>query len=271
MKLSKEDADQFYRLMWGLQFFVGQQRRLIPEVKSLPEYVTAPSATKIMVRDAVWANADLIDAYVAKNPEGFPAAELNVIHQWKRFVAGKFVIHRYLKDYAVFLGNSEVYGVLGLNDAFDVMVAPRRLPVMVETVLLPYQGKVIYDGIFRPYSLAFGSGMRSGFNEQYSTAKQNGRIITSLEPERAPVEPARQRRELDQESERIVAEIGKMSEKLRGGTVIQSAALGVLRAGAKVAQSAAQEPDDLEELWRLGRQVQSALKRLQTALERAEK
>ena len=61
-----------------------------------------------------------------------------------------------------------------------------------------------------------------------------------------------------------------MNEKLRGGTAVQSAALGVLRASARAAQSAAQEPDDLEALRRLGRRVQTALHRLQTALDRAE-
>jgi hypothetical protein len=41
MTLSTEDAAQFFRLMWGLQFFVNQQLRLLPRVRSFEDGVTA--------------------------------------------------------------------------------------------------------------------------------------------------------------------------------------------------------------------------------------
>jgi hypothetical protein len=56
---------------------------------------------------------------------------------------------------------------------------------------------------------------------------------------------------------------------LRGGTAIQSAAFGLLRASVKVVQAALQDPNELEDLQQLGRKVHNALNRLQTGLERA--
>lgn len=270
MTLSPKDAAQFFRLMWGLHFFVSQQRQLLPEVKSLEQYATLSSERKIIVRDALWENPDLIDSYVEKNPDGLSAEDLSIIRKWKGFVAGRFTIFRYLKDYTIFMGNSRVYGVLGLYDPLDEVFSSRTMPLFVDAVLLPYKGKVIYDGLCRPYNVLLGPGIRSGLNEEYLTAKQKGRIITSFESDSAPAKPPRQRRELDMKCEAVLAEIAKASEQLRGGTVIQSAALGLLRASAKVAQAAAQQPDDLDELWRSARQVQTALNRLQKALERAE-
>jgi hypothetical protein len=270
MILSAEDAAQFFRLMWGLQFFVSQERQLLPNVTALEEFVTLRTTAKVKVRDALWEKPELIDAYVERNADGLSAEELNIILQWKRYIAGKFSIYRYLKEYAIFMGDSQVYGVLGLYDRFEDVLSGRPLPIFVETVLLPYKGKIVYDGLLRPCNIYFGAGIRSGLKEEYLTAKQNGRIITSLEPETTPVKPASQRRALDEQSEAALVEMVRMSEQLRGGTVIQSATLGLIRASAKVAQSAAQKPDDLEELRRLGRQVQNALNRLHTALERAE-
>jgi hypothetical protein len=270
MILSTEDAARFFRLMWGLQFFVSQQCQLLSDVNSLEEFATLRTTAKVKARDAVWENPVLIDAYVEKNPEGLSAEELDIIRKWKRFVAGKFSIFRYLKEYAIFMGNAQVYGVLGLYDRFEDVLSGRPLPILVEAVLLPYKGKIIYDGLLRPYDIHFGAGIRSGLREEYLTAKQNGRIVTSLEPETPPGKPTRQQRALDKGSEAALAEMVRMSEKLRGGTVIQSAALGLLRASAKAAQSAAQNSDDLEELRLLGRQVQNALNRLHNVLERAE-
>jgi hypothetical protein len=270
MRLSTEDATQFFQLMWGLQFFVSQQRQLLPDVQSLEEYATLASTRKIIVRDAVWDNPDLIDAYVEKNPDGLSAEELSLIGKWKGFVAGKYTVFRYLKDYSVFIGDAKVYGVLGLYDPLEDVFSGRPLPLFVDAVLLPYKGKIIYDGLCRPYNILIGPGIRAGLKEEYLTAKQNGRIITSLETETTPVKPLRPRRGLEKECEAALTEIVKASEHLRGGTVIQNATLGLLRASAKVAYSASQKPDDLEELWRLGRQVQTGLNRLQTALKRAE-
>jgi hypothetical protein len=271
MILSAEDADQFYRLMWGLQFFVSQERQLLPDVTALEEFVTLRTTAKVKVRDALWEKPELIDAYVERNPDGLSAEELNIILKWKRHIAGKFTIYRYLKEYAVFMGNSQVYGVLGLYDRFEEVLSGRPLPIFVETVLLPFKGKIVYDGLLRPYDIYFGAGIRSGLKEEYLTAKQNGRIITSLEPETTATKPARQQRALDKGSEAALAEMVGMSERIRGGNVIQSATLGLLRASSKAAQSAAQKPDDLEEIRLLARQVQNALNRLYNVLERAER
>jgi hypothetical protein len=270
MRLSTEDATQFFQLMWGLQFFVSQQRQLLPDVQSLEEYTTLATARKAIARDALWDNPELIDSYVEKNPDGFSAEELSIIRKWKLFVAGKFSLFRCLKDYAIFIGDSRVYGVLGLYDPLEAVFSGRPLPILLDAVLLPYKGKIVYDGLCRSYEIYLGAGIRAGLKEEYLAAKQNGRIITSLESDTTPAKPPRQPRELDRVSEAALTQIAKMSEQLRGGTVIQSATLGLLRASAKVAQSASQNPDDLKELWRLGRQVQTALNRLQKVLERAE-
>jgi hypothetical protein len=270
MKLSTEDATQFFQLMWGLQFFVSQQRQLLPDVHSLDEYVVLSIDRKATVRDALWDNPDLIDSYIAKNPNELSAEELSIIREWKRFVAGQFTLFRYLKEYTVLIRGSDVYGVLGLHDSLRDVFSGYPPPILLDTVLLPYKGRIIYDGMCRTYNIFLGPGIRADLKEVYQAAKQNGRIVTSMQTDDITAKPSRQRPGLNSSSKAAVAEIVKLSEPLRGGTVIQSEALRLLRASARVAQSAAQQPDDLDELVRLRRQVQTALSRLQKALERAE-
>jgi hypothetical protein len=98
------------------------------------------------------------------------------------------------------------------------------------------------------------------------TAKQNDRIITTLEPELAP--PPREKKPA-KDWRPVVDDLVKTTNKLKGGPAVQSAALSLLRASAKLAQAAVHDPDDLDELWKLGRRAQTALNRLQTVLERA--
>ena len=272
MKVAQEDADLFFRLMWNLQFYVNQQRRILSGVESVEEYVHLSMSDKIEVRDALWEDPTLIDAYVEKNPDGLSIEELGIIRKWKRFVAGTFSIFRFLKKHTIFIGEkSQVYGVLGLHDTLEEVFWGRRPPIMVEAVLLPFQGKIIYDGVLTGYNVVFGGGIRAGLKEEYMAAKQNRRIITTLEPGIGGL--ARGRRERQKPGKDWgpkVEEIVKASEQMRGGPAVQSAALGLLRASARLAQSAVGQPEDLEELWHLEQQVRRALSRLQTTLERAE-
>ena len=269
MILSQDDAALFFRLMWGLQFYINQQLQLLPNVKSRDAYSRLDIQVTVVVRDALWKSPELIDAYVKENPDGLSSEELSIIGRWKGFVAGKFCIFRYLKDYAIFIGSSKVYAVLGLYDRFEDLFQGRPLPILVEAVLLPYKGKIIHDGLYRSYSIDFGRGIRSSLNEDYAAAKQNGRIILALEPEAFSAKPAQPSRQLDKESEAIVAEIMRATERLRGGTAIQRTAFALLRASAKVVQAALQSADQLDELWRLGHQVHTAVNRFQKVLGRA--
>ncbi len=274
MKLLKEDTDLFFNLMWKLQFYVNQQRQILPGVNSLEDYMSLSSEDKLRVRDTLWGNPDLIDAYVRDNPDGLSAEELDIIQKWKRFVAGTFQIFRFLKKHTIFIGGegSRVYGVLSLYDSLEDIFYGRPLPVMVQAVLLPFKGQIIYDGLLRGYNVFFGGGIRSGLKEEYMAAKQNDRIITTLEPEIAgPTPPERKGEKVGEEWGPLVDDLVRTTERMKGGPAIQSSALTLLRASARLAQAAVQHPDDLDALWHLEQQARKALTRVQTTLDRADR
>jgi hypothetical protein len=168
MLLSQNDAAQFFRLMWGLQFYVNQQRQLLPDVNSYEAYALLDSQRKRIVRDALWGHPDFIEAYLQANPDKRSDEELIIISKWKRFIAGKFYVFRYLKDHAIFIGNSQAYGVKGFHEPFEVVFQGRPLPILVEAVLLPYKGQIIYDGLCCAYNIYFGGGIRSNLKEEYN-------------------------------------------------------------------------------------------------------
>jgi uncharacterized protein Usg len=269
MKLSTEDAALFFKLMWRLQFYVNQRLNIWPDVDSVEIYASLPGADRIEVRDALWEHPELIDAYVAQNPDGLPAEELDIVRKWKRFVAGTFQIFRYLKKHTIFIGeNSKVYGIVALQDSLEEMFYGRPLPIMARAVLLPFKGKIVYDGLLSTYNIYFGGGIRSGLQEDYMAAKQNDRIITTLEPELA--KPPRKKKPA-KDWRPVVDDLVETTDRLKGGPLVQSSAFALLRASAKLAQTATHHPDDVDELWQLERRVRTALSRLQTVLNRAER
>jgi hypothetical protein len=53
---------------------------------------------------------------------------------------------------------------------------------MIKTTLLPFKGRIVYDGIIMGYNVSFGPGIKRSLNEGYKEAKAGTGIITTLPP-----------------------------------------------------------------------------------------
>jgi hypothetical protein len=271
MVLSKDDAKLFYRLMWPLQFFVNQRLQLIPDCSTLEAYQRLTAEQKLKVRDALYKNIQLVDEFVAENPAGFDAEELQIVKSWKRFVAGEFFIERYLAKYAILIKDQTVYAVLGLFDPLEFSAPRELLPVYVKTVLLPFKGRIIYDGLLQPHQIYFGSGIRSDLKETYLTAKQNQRIVESLEAdlqETARNKPRKSPKDWGTKIDSLRLEAQELSAGA-GAPVIQGPVFSLVKASLEMAHVSVQSPDDLEQLWEQARKTERALRKVLATLNRA--
>jgi hypothetical protein len=256
--------------MWAAQHYVNHRLGLVAGVKTVEAYANSPQDGKIKVRDALYQHIELLDDFASQNPAQLTPDELRIVQSWRRHhLAGEFYVFRYLKRHAIFIAakTSLVYAVLGLNDPIEAVLGWRPAPVYAQAVLLPFKGVIIYDGLLAPYNIYFGAGIRGDLNELYQRAKQNGAILESLEhaaPRKSkPKKPAR---DWGPTLDSLVASV----EQLRQADhIFQTRAFTLLKASARLAQAAAHDPDNLDELYQLGRSVSRALKQLETALDRS--
>ncbi|MGA2247450.1 MAG: plasmid pRiA4b ORF-3 family protein [Verrucomicrobiota bacterium] len=182
MLLDRTDAELFFKLHCNLMQFVMEQVPGAGVSAPAVAYRSLPCAERREVVKALLRRLDLIDAFVAANPARLPEEELQIISSWRHLVTGRFIALRQLKSHMILLACNEktaAYGVTALVDPME-QVIPNPLPAMVETVLLPFRGKIIYDGIVSTFNVTFGPGSRRGFEETFRTAKVSGGIVTSL-------------------------------------------------------------------------------------------
>jgi hypothetical protein len=190
MNLTPDEGKLFYDLYAALLTFVNQKLEVSSEIFSdSREYAATPPETRVAIRDALFEHSELIDEFVGGNPAKLKAEELEIVGSWKHALPGKFYVFRYLKKYTVFLTSGDspnkAYGVVGLADPMEEVIGP-HLPRLVTTVLLPFQGRIIYDGLMAGYNITFGGGMKRMLNEEYKQAKETFGIITSLGDQAAP-------------------------------------------------------------------------------------
>ena len=107
---------------------------------------------------------------------------MQILASWKKSMEGEFMIVKYEKEFALFLHSKgqKVYGIKGIFDSFKEKFDGYS-PIMVKIRLLPFRDYLIYDWIFFPYQITFGSGIRSSVKVEADSAIQKYGIITSLE------------------------------------------------------------------------------------------
>lgn len=181
MKLSAKDAELFYKLILALHAFTNRKLRLFPGVETPERIKQLPLEEKVKIRNALWGEIDLIEAFLKENPFHLSSEELNIVESWRHRIQSRFILVSHLKNYSIFLKDDEgiAYGVLGLQDTLEA-VLDSDLPIIVETVLLPFKDRIVYDGLLSPYGVSFGKGFRDGIKDAYHQARAKYGIVTSL-------------------------------------------------------------------------------------------
>lgn len=264
MQLTPQEAALFFKLMPALQVFANQQLQIVKNLEDVEKYKNISNEQRMKLRNAVYEQPEVIGEFVRQNPFEFSADEIEIVSNWKNFIAGDFYIERILKKHAIFIGNNnKVYGVLALAQPFREVLGNMPLPFYMKTVLLPFKGKIIYDGLVEGYNLFFGGGITASMSNLYKAAKLQGKIIESLDPDWQPPKP---KMHVQKNWKPLLDELNEKASKLRAGegeSSIMSPAFSLIRASLDFAQTAFENPNDLDALDKPMQKLQRAFEKLQ--------
>ncbi len=182
-QLSSDECRLFYETWYGLMGFVNERMGVI-KAKIRPEYPNSVSDMMVhKVREVLWERPELINEYVSETE--LSQEKIDILRLWRtNHKKGMIFILEYQPEYAVAIAPNEqsedrLYGIKGISNS--VANALRRdLPAQIETVLLPFKGKIIYDSFISSMPIGFAEGAKTAFREMYDKAIRQG-IITSLE------------------------------------------------------------------------------------------
>ena len=181
-QLSRSECTLFYETWYGLMGFVNERKKVINAVIK-PVYPNSASDEQIYkVREVLWKNPELIDDYL--DTLTLPDDKTELLKAWRdHHKKGMFFLVDYKPEYAVAIGSNEqkedrLYGVKGISRPLsDVM--RRELPIQLETVLLPFKDKIIYDSFISSVPIGFAEGAKREFRKMYESALEHG-ITTRL-------------------------------------------------------------------------------------------
>lgn len=280
MKLSPADGQLFMSLMLSLQWYVNQQAQILLKIKTFEDFCATDVEEKIQVREHLFSHLELIDKFIKDNPNDLDEDSLSIISGWKTFIRGDFFIERFLKKHSIFIGSSDnVYAVLGLTDAPSEFIDKRNLPIRIETILLPFKRKIVYDGFLRFYNIYFGGGIRSELKQIYLIAKDNGTIIQTFDTldddnsakNKKPAGKSTARAKSAQDWEPLLSDLAKTAKLLRGGggqPATYSPAFSLVRASIELAQLVTEDDAEFNKISKKAGRIDTLLNQLENAIAR---
>ena len=181
-KLLESDAKLFHKIMDSLLFFANKKLNIIKNCSSIQELHKNAIEKTIPIRKKVFSDTEIIDDYIKENPDRLSNDEMQILASWKKSLESDFMVVKYEKEFALFLHSKlqREYGIKGITDSFKEKFKGYS-PIMIKIRLLPFKDDLIYDGIFFPYQITFGGGVRSSIKVEADSAIQKYGVITSLE------------------------------------------------------------------------------------------
>ncbi len=180
MTLNDSEYKAFLITHIGLLYYVGQRKGIVPPSMSMKGFIADGLISKSSSRDLFHQTPSLLDDYLAENEGKLTDEQVEILSGFKEKIAGTFVIYKCYTNHAIFIETktNKFYAVKALRDRFDDFFD--TFPTLVDAVILPFKGKIIYDGFFKAIGMGFGAGIRASMNDDYRKAKKKNRIIMRL-------------------------------------------------------------------------------------------
>ncbi|MDR1051003.1 MAG: hypothetical protein LBP95_08000 [Deltaproteobacteria bacterium] len=180
----------FYKIWMLILPFVNTKHNIYPGLRKI---LDSPNpqidvSRLIPVRNKLWENPELIEEFVDLHVNDTPREIISTLLGWRNhFVKNRFVILKHYVDYSMFMGKGKnesdgtfLFKVSGISNPIEESIPFATLPQMAEAVLLPFQGKIIFDSFLIVNSIDFGPNIRKRFREDAKRLRLDNRIKSRL-------------------------------------------------------------------------------------------
>ncbi|WP_028043563.1 hypothetical protein [Candidatus Stoquefichus massiliensis] len=159
--LGEKEAKYFYKMYMNLLDYVNKKYHIIQENHLATARHVEP-LDQVKVRNKMFEDMSIIDEYIQRNPNHLNSTILKQIEEVKNAIMVNCIIVKYEKNYTLIMDDQDIlYAIIGGVSNLDEVIPSQELPYMCKLVLVPYKGKILYDGVIEGTNIQMGSGIQS--------------------------------------------------------------------------------------------------------------
>lgn len=177
MILRPKQLERFFVLLDSLSTYANDSLDILGHPFDMGEGNENYSDELRLILDRVWSDGSIIDRFIAENPYGLSDKGLLAVADWKQVLQRRFMLVNHENGYSNFMIDGKVYAVIGLSKELSSIVP--RTPRAVNTVLLPFDGSIVYDSQIEELPLEFLPNMITGIEDEYRSCKERGEVYRS--------------------------------------------------------------------------------------------
>ena len=163
--LSKKERDLFYKLYFGSLDFTNQKYKIEPKLKIYKQIGLNPHDLSEII-DKLWKNKEAnITEFVLANPYKFSKEELEIVKGLKKGIRKIFFIMEYLEEFTAIMDEEKCYMIKGITSNIDEIIPYNELIAI--TTILPFEDKLIYDGLLFSMDINFGINFKKIAEKDY--------------------------------------------------------------------------------------------------------
>jgi hypothetical protein len=174
--LTKAESDRYLNIHKHLILFTNKSHHIYDGFKIIDDLCKLSEQDKmegiIPIRERMYEDGN-INAFCRENPYHLNENDLATASGWKNHFSAKMYMMRHLDEYTVFLSeeHNRLYGVKSITTDLADMYPSTTLPNLVKTILLPFEGHIVYDSFLFGYACSFGSEIRKNLTADYNQIK----------------------------------------------------------------------------------------------------
>lgn len=144
--LDYEDSRLFLKLYYAVLDFTNDRYKIKPNYNVFNSNYNISDLSLIV--ETFWIYKEIIiEEFCYINPFKLQDFELELVLDFKKSVRDVFIIMEYFENYAAFMSLDNVYMVKGIKRNICEIFFYNDLPVGVYATILPFKGKLVFDGI----------------------------------------------------------------------------------------------------------------------------
>lgn len=195
MHFSNALADRFYTTLTALATYANERLDIVVDYPPEDGDPFGKEKSEHILR-TIWSEPGIVDDFVRENLFSLPRESLEDATHWKSALSGPFLVAGFRNGCAVMVDPPYAFVVSGVSSDLADLIPD--VPVLVQTTLLPYQGKIVTDGFLRQLS---PGGMLDAASNEVVESELEGRTIVdaadAFEEASAELRAASQELELD--------------------------------------------------------------------------
>lgn len=169
--LGSKEARNFYKMYMNILDYVNKNYDVVKERGlAIAKHVDPQNQAKI--RNKLFEDLSIIDEYITLNPNRLNNTVLKQVEEVKNAILIECMIIKYEGNYTLVMDNEDIiYAIIGGVCNIDEIIPAYDLPYMCKLALIPYKGKIIYDGVIEGSNVRMGPGIQSRIVESIKNAE----------------------------------------------------------------------------------------------------